>query len=113
MVSEGEREVSRVEKVADGDCLLRIFERSLRRMRCGIMTGKDGSHERGMYVLWWSVREAKDFFMASGGLAGQARMCEGDVFGVPNQQRSVQFTTVTGSAIWRNRIDGVEEASRQ
>lgn len=48
MVSEGEREVSRVEKEVDGDCLLCILERSLRRMRCGIITGKDGSHERGM-----------------------------------------------------------------
>lgn len=52
MVSAGDRDVSRVANEVDGDCLLRILERNLRRIRYGIMTGKDGSHERGMYVLW-------------------------------------------------------------
>ena len=52
----------------DGDCLLRTFDRNFLRMRCGIMVGMDGDHEKGIlrlaYVCWKSFRERNvDFLM--------------------------------------------------
>lgn len=47
MVSAGEREVSKAEREVEGDCLLRMRDRSLRRNRCGIMTGREGSQDSG------------------------------------------------------------------
>lgn len=40
-------DVWRAERADDGDCLLRIFDLSLRRMRWGIIDRKDGDHEKG------------------------------------------------------------------
>lgn len=48
MVSAGETDVAKVAREVDGDCLLRILDRNLRRNRCGMMTGREGSHDSGM-----------------------------------------------------------------
>lgn len=46
-MSAGEKEVSREAREVEGDCLLRNFERSLRRIRCGSRCGKDGNQDMG------------------------------------------------------------------
>lgn len=47
MVSAGEKDDSKVDREVEGDCLLRILDRSFRRMRRGMKAGKDGSHDSG------------------------------------------------------------------
>lgn len=47
----------------EGDCLLRTFERSFLRIRCGIMVGMEGGHEKGSLTLEKSFREGKEDFL--------------------------------------------------
>jgi len=48
--------------VDEGDCLLLIFDRNFLRMRCGIMVGMEGGHEKGNLTLEKSFREGKEDF---------------------------------------------------
>ena len=47
-MSAGDNDVSKDDREDDGDCLLLTLDRSLRRMRCGIMVGIDDSHVNGV-----------------------------------------------------------------
>lgn len=68
-MSAGEKDVWSDASEDEGDCLLRMRDRNLRRKRCGIRTGSDGGQEKGSFevvkVFWLSFRDRGygDFFI--------------------------------------------------